>query len=166
MSAARLISMSRTSGDATGGDTGGRPDTVAPVDHSRPTTAGIGSRGHARPVRTCIGCRERADSSDLVRLVAQYDGLTLAVVPDPRHTAPGRGAHLHPTTRCLDLAVRRRAFVRALRVLGPLDTAVVRDWVEQHLMQHHRGQHLGHRRPAPTGAGSDAETEHQLMSPR
>lgn len=42
-----------------------------------------------------------------------------AVVPDPRGTAPGRGAHLHPTTACYELAVRRKAFGRALRWSGP-----------------------------------------------
>ena len=31
-----------------------------------------------------------------------------AVVPDPKATAPGRGAHLHPTTECYELAVRRQ----------------------------------------------------------
>jgi uncharacterized protein len=40
------------------------------------------------------------------------------VVPDPQGTAPGRGAHLHPTTECYELAVRRRAFARALRFSG------------------------------------------------
>ena len=37
------------------------------------------------------------------------------VVPDPSGTAPGRGAHLHPTPECLALAERKRAFARALR---------------------------------------------------
>lgn len=37
------------------------------------------------------------------------------VVPDPVGTAPGRGAHLHPTPECFELAERRRAFARALR---------------------------------------------------
>ena len=49
------------------------------------------------------------------------------VVPDPAATRRGRGAHLHPTTACYDLAVRRRAFGRALRA-GPasgLDSAPV-----------------------------------------
>ncbi len=41
-----------------------------------------------------------------------------AVVPDPQGTTPGRGAHLHPTTECYELAVRRRAFSRALRYTG------------------------------------------------
>ena len=41
-----------------------------------------------------------------------------AVVPDPQGTASGRGAHLHPTSECYELAVRRRAFARALRYPG------------------------------------------------
>jgi len=131
VTAARLPAMGRTSPDCAGAGTGDQGGTVAPVDLSHSATAGSGLRGHARPVRTCIGCRERADPSDLVRLVARHVGPTLAVVPDPRHSALGRGAHLHPTTRCLDLAVRRRAFSRALRTPGPPDTSAVREWVEQ-----------------------------------
>ncbi|GAA1696844.1 hypothetical protein GCM10009808_12800 [Microbacterium sediminicola] len=34
----------------------------------------------------------------------------------------GRGAWVHPNEECLAVALRRRAFVRALRVEGPLDT--------------------------------------------
>ena len=97
------------------------------------------------PVRTCIGCRKRAAKSELLRVTAGSgpDGRT-AVVPDPRGTAPGRGAHLHPTTGCYDLAVRRKAFSRALRLtqgaeglssvpvaehLAQIDpTAPTRDW--------------------------------------
>jgi predicted RNA-binding protein YlxR (DUF448 family) len=72
-------------------------------------------------VRTCIGCRQRADKTTLVRVVAVQESATTVVTPDPRGTLPGRGAHLHPTTRCLELATRRKAFGRALRVEGPLD---------------------------------------------
>ena len=52
-----------------------------------------------------------------------------AVVPDPRGTAPGRGAHLHPTIACFELAERRRAFRRALRYEGgkPLALDLLRD---------------------------------------
>jgi uncharacterized protein len=35
---------------------------------------------------------------------------------------PGRGAWVHEADECVDAALRRRAFVRALRVSGPLDT--------------------------------------------
>jgi len=54
------------------------------------------------------------------------------VSPDPQDTAPGRGAHLHLTTECYDLAVRRKAFARALRygVGGAgLSSAPVSDYV-------------------------------------
>ena len=47
------------------------------------------------------------------------------LVLDERRRMPGRGAWLHPDQRCLDLAVRRRAFGRALRHTGPLGTEVV-----------------------------------------
>ncbi|MCU0263908.1 MAG: YlxR family protein [Candidatus Nanopelagicales bacterium] len=71
---------------------------------------------HGEPTRTCIGFR-----------VTARDGLCL---PDPRSRQPGRGAYLHPTVGCLDLAERRRAFPRALRVQGALDIAQVRAWIE------------------------------------
>ncbi|MBN9238187.1 MAG: YlxR family protein [Leifsonia sp.] len=70
------------------------------------------------PVRTCLGCRERADTSALLRVVASGG----EIVPDPSATLPGRGAWVHPTSRCVDSAVKRRAFGRALRVAEALDT--------------------------------------------
>ncbi len=69
-----------------------------------------------------MGCRRRAPAAELLRVVAR-DG---AVVPDPAHRLPGRGAHVHPVVDCLDLAERRRAFPRALRVPPPLTTDLVR----------------------------------------
>jgi len=77
------------------------------------------------PVRTCVGCRGRAARSELLRVTAGLVDGQPAVVPDPAGTAPGRGAHLHPTTECYDLAVRRRAFGRALRCEGGLSAAAV-----------------------------------------
>ncbi|WP_370865394.1 YlxR family protein [Nocardioides agariphilus] len=83
------------------------------------------------PVRTCIGCRQRAAKSELLRVVAGAgaDGQP-AVCPDPAGVAPGRGAHLHPTTECLDQAVRRRAFSRALRVQEGLTVAPLREHLD------------------------------------
>ncbi|WP_433084386.1 YlxR family protein [Dactylosporangium sp. CA-052675] len=76
-----------------------------------------------RPVRTCIGCRKRASSSELLRFVAIETGPDqFRAVPDPARRRPGRGAHLHPDPACLALAERRRAFGRALRIAGVLDT--------------------------------------------
>ena len=69
------------------------------------------------PVRTCVGCKARAEKSSLLRLVVEGDGL----VPDPQARRPGRGAYLHPSLACLELAQRRRAFSRAMRVPGSLN---------------------------------------------
>ncbi|MFT3871334.1 MAG: YlxR family protein [Nocardioides sp.] len=81
------------------------------------------------PIRTCVGCRERAAKSELLRVVAGSDAFGQpAVVPDPAASTPGRGAHLHPTTECYDLAVRRRAFGRALRV-GELTTVPLGEYL-------------------------------------
>ncbi|MFI0086132.1 YlxR family protein [Streptomyces bobili] len=81
----------------------------------------------ACPERTCLGCRERAAKTELLRTVAIKD----ACVPDPRGTLPGRGAYVHPALVCLDQAIRRRAFTRALRAPGALDTKALRQYVEQ-----------------------------------
>ncbi|MFF4323027.1 YlxR family protein [Streptomyces sp. NPDC001568] len=80
------------------------------------------TQARACPERTCVGCRERAAKSDLLRIVAIGD----QCVADPRGTLPGRGAYVHPAVVCLDQAVRRRAFPRALRSAGALDTADLR----------------------------------------
>ncbi|MCT9084702.1 YlxR family protein [Streptomyces fulvoviolaceus] len=85
------------------------------------------TRARACPERTCVGCRERAAKKDLLRIVA-VEG---ECVPDDRGTLPGRGAYVHPALVCLDLAVRRRAFTRALRAPGALDTKTLRRYVEQ-----------------------------------
>jgi uncharacterized protein len=72
-------------------------------------------------VRTCLGCRSRADKSSLLRVVAQ-DGV---VIPDPSEILPGRGAWVHPTAECVTKSISRNAFGRALRVSGALNTAVL-----------------------------------------
>ena len=78
------------------------------------------------PVRTCLGCRARADTSALLRIVASVssDGVG-EVVPDPSATLPGRGAWVHPTTTCIENAAKRRAFGRALRVTEALSTELL-----------------------------------------
>jgi predicted RNA-binding protein YlxR (DUF448 family) len=60
-------------------------------------------------------------------VVAVEAGGEIVVAPDPHHRLAGRGAWLHPDPSCLDLAERRRAFPRALRRGGPLDTTAVRE---------------------------------------
>jgi hypothetical protein len=69
-----------------------------------------------------VGCRQRAPISELLRIVAAEHAGQWHAQPDPARSRPGRGAHLHPDPRCLELALRRRAFGRALRVSGVVDT--------------------------------------------
>jgi len=83
------------------------------------------------PVRTCVGCRKRDAKRELLRVTAGSVDGQAAVVPDPGSSAPGRGAHLHPTPACYDLAVRRKAFARALRLAAgaSLTSAPVGEYV-------------------------------------
>ncbi len=86
------------------------------------------------PIRTCIGCRNRATAAELLRVVVAPDAAGPSgprVVPDPRRRMAGRGAWVHPDQRCVELAVRRRAFARALRVSGTVDPAPVCEYVAQ-----------------------------------
>jgi len=66
--------------------------------------------------RTCIGCRERASKTDLLRVVLSES----VVIPDFHQRHHGRGAYLHRERGCLDSALQRQAFGRALRASGPV----------------------------------------------
>jgi hypothetical protein len=73
-----------------------------------------------------VGCRGKGGRSDLVRVV-MVEGV---LAPDPRARLAGRGAWVHPDLDCLDLAVRRRALARALRLGSAPDVALVRAEIE------------------------------------
>jgi len=77
------------------------------------------------PVRTCVGCRRREPRSALLRVVAGEG----ALVADSAARLPGRGAWVHPTRACVEQAVQRRAFTRALRLANGLDAQAVLDAV-------------------------------------
>lgn len=62
------------------------------------------------PQRTCIGCRGCVDAAELVRTTL-VDGV---VRVDRAGRAPGRGAWVHADERCVALALKRRAWSRAL----------------------------------------------------
>ncbi len=75
-----------------------------------------------------MGCREKGSRSTLLRVVAASGEDQILV--DERRRLPGRGAWLHHSTACLDRAEKRRAFARALRRTGLLDTSGVRSFLE------------------------------------
>ena len=79
----------------------------------------------APAIRTCVGCRVCTAKSDLLRLVAVGGD----IVPDPQARLPGRGAYLHPSQECFELAQRRRALPRALRQPAPLGAGPLEEYL-------------------------------------
>ncbi|MFM6939669.1 MAG: YlxR family protein [Rhodoluna sp.] len=69
--------------------------------------------------RTCVGCRQLAERADLLRVVERSNVLTF----DERKSLSGRGAWVHPKQECLELAITRRAFIRALKLSGQPDSS-------------------------------------------
>jgi len=63
--------------------------------------------------RTCVGCRERGDKRDLIRVVRSPTGDGEA---DPSGTSSGRGAYVHPDQACIAAALDRGGVARGLRV--------------------------------------------------
>ena len=63
------------------------------------------------PVRTCVGCRQRGNRADLIRIVNNQGFLR----DDTQKSLSGRGSWLHPSSKCLETAVERSAFARALK---------------------------------------------------
>jgi predicted RNA-binding protein YlxR (DUF448 family) len=80
------------------------------------------------PVRTCIGCRERTEKSELLRIVTRDGGIAI----DHRQILPGRGAYLHPRPTCLEQALKRRSLGRALRseIDGQRAAATIREFLD------------------------------------
>jgi predicted RNA-binding protein YlxR (DUF448 family) len=77
------------------------------------------------PVRTCVGCRQRGNRSDLIR-IANFQG---SLRFDTEKKMPGRGSWLHKKTKCLENAVERKAFLRSFR--GKVELEQVTDLVKQ-----------------------------------
>ena len=68
------------------------------------------------PQRQCMGCRERKEKRELIRVVRAPDG---GVSLDFRGKAPGRGAYICPCLACLKKAIRSKALERSLEVAIP-----------------------------------------------
>ena len=68
------------------------------------------------PQRQCMGCRERKEKRELIRVVRGPEG---GVSLDFRGKAPGRGAYICPDPMCLKKAIRSKALERSLEVPIP-----------------------------------------------
>lgn len=72
-------------------------------------------------MRTCIGCRSKDSTDQLIRLVCHDN----RVVVDQARKASGRGAYVHRDRDCVSNAIARRAIARALRVTGSVETTAL-----------------------------------------
>lgn len=68
------------------------------------------------PQRQCMGCRERMDKKNLIRVVRCTDG---SVSLDFSGKMAGRGAYICPKAECLMKAQRSKALERSLEVEIP-----------------------------------------------
>ena len=68
------------------------------------------------PQRQCMGCRERKEKRELIRVVRAPDG---GVSLDFRGKAPGRGAYICPDPACLKKAIRSKSLERSLETAIP-----------------------------------------------
>ena len=68
------------------------------------------------PVRQCVGCREKREKRELIRVVKSPEG---EISLDFKGKKPGRGAYLCPDPACLKRARKARALERALETALP-----------------------------------------------
>jgi predicted RNA-binding protein YlxR (DUF448 family) len=68
------------------------------------------------PQRQCMGCRERKNKKDMIRVVRQTDG---NVSLDFSGKLNGRGAYICPDMECLKRARKARSLERSLEVEIP-----------------------------------------------
>ena len=68
------------------------------------------------PQRQCMGCRERMDKRNLIRVVRTPDG---SVQLDFSGKLSGRGAYICPKAECLKKAQKAKSLERSLEVPIP-----------------------------------------------
>jgi predicted RNA-binding protein YlxR (DUF448 family) len=64
------------------------------------------------PMRSCIGCMEKKEKRDLVRVIRTPEG---EIRLDPTGRANGRGAYLCRNPQCLEKARKKGSLSRALQ---------------------------------------------------
>ncbi len=112
------------------------------------------TQGRRQPQRTCLGCRQVKDQTELIRFVCSPDSEVLA---DLKGRLPGRGAYLCNNRRCIEAAVQRKQFDRAFRrSCRPIDTSHLIDAVGQELLAHLASLLGMARKSAKFVAGSNA----------
>ena len=77
------------------------------------------------PQRQCMGCRERKNKRDMIRVVRQTNG---EVSLDFSGKLNGRGAYICPDPECLKKARKAKSLDRSLEVTIPEEVYDRLDW--------------------------------------
>lgn len=64
------------------------------------------------PQRTCIGCNEKKNKKDLIRIVKKDDNITL----DKTGKAEGRGAYICDNIECLKKAIKSKRLDKSFKM--------------------------------------------------
>lgn len=65
------------------------------------------------PMRICVGCQERKEKKQLLRIVKTVTG---SIEFDPTGKKPGRGAYVCPAVECLTIAQKKKRLEKSLQV--------------------------------------------------
>lgn len=104
-------------------------------------------------IRTCAGCREALPPDELVRLAIVPHAPWL--VPDAKGRLGGRGVWIMPARSCIELAVKKGGFSRALKRKVDVDPAGLLSLIAQQLEDRFRGLVLGALRAGHLKVGVD-----------
>lgn len=66
---------------------------------------------NAKPQRTCMGCNQKKEKKDLIRIVKNKDN---EIMIDRTKKAQGRGAYLCDDIKCLEKVIKTKRLERAL----------------------------------------------------
>ena len=66
----------------------------------------------AIPERTCIGCNEKKEKKELIRIVKNQEG---NIKVDTTGKANGRGAYICKNIECLEKAIKTKKLERSLK---------------------------------------------------
>jgi len=112
------------------------------------------AKGRKQPQRTCLGCRQVKDQSELIRFVRSPEGQVLV---DLKGRLPGRGAYLCNSRECMTAALSRQQFNRAFRCdCQPTELSELTDRVARELLRQLANLLGMARKSANLVAGSNA----------
>ncbi len=66
------------------------------------------------PLRMCVGCQEKKNKRELVRIVRTPEG---DIVLDATGKKAGRGAYICPLRECLEAAIKKKRLEKSLQQL-------------------------------------------------